>query len=79
MSAEETNDQRALTKQVGGVHLAMILIEQAELGSAVTGLQRLICEARSFKLGCGAMHRFDSLGRRVIWSSSRIERLLEFI
>ncbi len=77
MPSEEANDDGALAKQVGGMHFDMVLIEEAEFRSAVSDFQGPILKARSFELGCGAMHRFDHLVRRVIRRSSGLERLLE--
>ena len=70
MSSEEADDQRALAKRLGGIHLDMILIEQTEFRSAVSDFQSSILKTRGFELGGGAMHRFDGLGRRVIRRSS---------
>src|SRR4029077_1362234 len=76
---EKADHQRALPKQVGGIHLDMILIEQGEFRSAVSGSQRFIRKPRSFELGASAMHRFDGFPRCVIRRSSGFKRLLEFI
>jgi hypothetical protein len=79
VSSEEANDQRALAKQLGGIHFDMILIEQAEFRSAFSDFQSSILKTRGFELGGAAMHRFDGLVRRVIRRSSGFERLLEFV
>jgi hypothetical protein len=79
VSPEKTNYHEALPKQVGGIHLDMILIEQAELRSAVPDFQRLIRKPRSLELDGGAMHRFDGFLRCVIRRSSGFKRFLEFI
>ena len=79
MPPEEAHDEWPLANQVAGIHLHVILIEQAEFWSAISDLQGLVLNARSFKLGSGAMHRFDRFVRRVIRRSSGFEGLLEFI
>ena len=55
MPPEKADHQRALPKQVGGIHLDMILIEQAEFRSAVSDSQRFIRKPRIFELGGSAM------------------------
>ena len=79
MSPEKTNHHEALPKQVGGIHLDMILIEQAEFRSAVSDSQRFIRKPRIFELEGSAMHRFDGFLRCVIRRSSGFKRFLEFI
>ena len=79
MSTEEADDQWSIAEKVSRGDFHMILIEQAETRCAVVDFQRAIFDASGFKLGRGAMHRFNSLARRVIRRSARIECLLEFV
>jgi hypothetical protein len=79
VAPEKANDNGALPKQVSGIHLDMVLVEQAEFRSPVADFSGLILKARSFEFGCGTMHRFDGLVRRVIRRSSGFERLFKFI
>ena len=79
MSPEKAYHQGALPKQDRRIHFDMILIEQAELRSAVSYFQRFIRKPRSFELCSGPMHRFDGFMRRVIRRSSGVECFFEFI
>ena len=79
MPSEKANDNGALAKQVGGIHVDMILIEQSEFRSAISDFEGNILDTRGFEFGCSTMRRFDGLVRRVIRRRSGFERLLEFI
>jgi hypothetical protein len=79
MPSEEANDDGALAKQVGGIHVDMILIEQGEYRSAISDFEGSILDARGFEFGSGTMRRFDGLVRRVIRRCSGFERPFEFI
>lgn len=79
MSAEEADDQWSIAEKVSRGDFHMILIEQAETRCAVADFQRAIFDASGFEFGRGAMHRFNSLARRVVGRSTGVECLLEFI
>jgi hypothetical protein len=50
MPSEKANDDGALAKQVGGIHVDMILIEQGEFRSAISDFEGSILDARGFEL-----------------------------
>ncbi len=50
MPSEKANDDGALAKQVGGIHVDMILIEQGEFRSAISDFEGSILHARGFEL-----------------------------
>ena len=79
MPTKEADHQGSPMEQLIRGDLHMILIEQGEARRTVSNFQRGILNPRSFQFGRGAMHRFDSLARRVVRRCSGFECRLEFV
>jgi len=79
VSSEEVDHWRALTEKLARIDLGVVLVEQLEVGSAVSDLRRFLRQARGFQLRGRATHRFDCFAKGVVGSGTELKRRFELL